>query len=157
MLGLAHFTPTACSIHLGKGARFTVNGSVQIHRGTRVFVNDGAHLQMGDQSYVNDCSTVTCFDQITIGSRCAISWNANILDSNIHELAVEGEVRPRSRPVLIGDDVWIGTGVIVLAGTTIGSGAVVGAGSVVNSTIPSAALVAGNPARTVREAVSWLE
>ena len=39
---------------------------------------------------INDCSTVTCFEHIKIGSGCAISWNTNILDTNAHELTVEG-------------------------------------------------------------------
>jgi acetyltransferase-like isoleucine patch superfamily enzyme len=120
-----------------------------------VFVHDGGHLEIGTRSFINDCSTVTCFEHIKIGSGCAISWNANILDTNAHELTVEGIPRPRSQGVTIGDHVWIGTGATVLAGVTIGDGAVVAAGSVVTSEVPSKALVAGNPARVIREDASW--
>jgi acetyltransferase-like isoleucine patch superfamily enzyme len=154
-LGFAHFTPMPCSLHLGKDAGLSIEGTVQIHRGTRVFVNDGGHLEIGARSYINDCSTVTCFEHITIGSGCSISWNTNLLDTNVHELVVAGTPRPRSQRVTIGDHVWIGTGAIVLAGVTIGDGAVVAAGSVVTSEIPSGAVAAGNPARVVREGVSW--
>jgi tetrahydrodipicolinate N-acetyltransferase len=154
-MGFAHFTPMPCSMHLGKNARLSVKGTVQIHRGTRVFVNDGGHLEIGTRSYINDCSTVTCFDRITIGSGCSISWSTNILDTNVHELTVGGTPRPRSQPVTIGDGVWIGTGAIILAGVTIGDGAVVAAGSVVTASVPSRAVVAGNPARVVREGVTW--
>jgi acetyltransferase-like isoleucine patch superfamily enzyme len=72
--------------------------------------------EIGALPYINDCSTVTCFEHITIGSGCAISWDVNILDTNIHELLVNGEARSRSQPVTIGDNVWIGTGATVLAG-----------------------------------------
>jgi acetyltransferase-like isoleucine patch superfamily enzyme len=51
--------------------------------------------------------------------------------------------------------VWIGTGATVLAGVTIGDGAVIAAGSVVAAAVPGQTLVAGNPARVVREDVSW--
>ena len=51
--------------------------------------------------------------------------------------------------------VWIGTGAVVRPGVTIGDGAVQAAGSVVTSDVPGRVLVAGNPARIIREAVSW--
>jgi len=154
-LGFAHLTPMPCMVHLGRNARMSIDGTVSINRGTRVFVNDGGHLEIGTRSYVNDCSTVTCFEHITIGSGCSISWNTNILDTNVHELVVRGVPRPRSQAVTIGDDVWIGTGVTILPGVTIGDGAVVGAGSVVTSAVPGQTVVAGNPARVVSEEVSW--
>ena len=57
----------------------------------------------------------------------------------------------RGHNVSIGHDVWIGHGAIVLAGRTIGTGAVVGAGSVVTRDVPDYAIVAGNPARLIRQ------
>jgi phosphonate metabolism protein (transferase hexapeptide repeat family) len=57
----------------------------------------------------------------------------------------------RGHNVSIGHDVWIGHGVIVLAGRSIGTGAVVGAGSVVTRDVPDYAIVAGNPARHIRQ------
>jgi tetrahydrodipicolinate N-acetyltransferase len=154
-LGFANFGPPPCAIHLGLNARLSIYGTVNICRGTRIYVNDGGHLELGNRSYINDCSVVTCFESIKIGAHCSISWNTNILDTNIHELGVQGVARPRSERVSIGDHVWIGTGAIVLPGVTIGDGAVVAAGSVVKSDVPASVVVAGNPARIVREDVSW--
>jgi phosphonate metabolism protein (transferase hexapeptide repeat family) len=57
----------------------------------------------------------------------------------------------RSHPVHIGHDVWIGHGAVILAGRTIGNGAVVGAGSIVTKDVPAYAIVAGNPARLIRQ------
>jgi acetyltransferase-like isoleucine patch superfamily enzyme len=54
------------------------------------------------------------------------------------------------RPVVIGQNVWIGSGGIILSGVTIGDGAVVAAASVVTKDVPANALVAGNPARVIR-------
>jgi acetyltransferase-like isoleucine patch superfamily enzyme len=157
ILGTRHVAATPCSVYLRQNARLSVRGSVEIVRGTRILVSDGGHLEIGPESYINYDSTVSCFDHITIGSKCAISWNTNILDANTHELIVAGVPRPRSRPVVIGDHVWIGTGVTILSGVTIGDGAVVAAGSVVTSDVPGRVLVAGNPARVVREDVSWVQ
>jgi acetyltransferase-like isoleucine patch superfamily enzyme len=154
-LGFAHFTPAPTSMHLGKGAEVVVSGTAQILRGCRVFVNDGGRLSLGSRTYVNDCSTLTCFDELSIGSGCSISWSTNILDTNIHEIIVEGAPRARSAPVHIEDGVWIGTGATILPGVTIGRGAIVAAGSVVTGDVPPGALAAGNPAKVVRDEVEW--
>lgn len=154
-IGFAHFTPSPCSIHLGKNATLSVRGTAQFLRGTRIFVNDGGHLEIGSRSYINDCSTVTCFDHIKIGAGCSISWNTNILDTNIHELMVQGTPKPRSEPVVIGDRVWIGTGATILAGTAIGDDAIVAAASVVTSDVQSGTVVGGNPARVISDHASW--
>lgn len=58
-------------------------------------------------------------------------------------------IRP-PKPVVIGDDVWIGARVIILPGVTVGKGAVLGAGTVVARDVPEWAVVVGNPARVVK-------
>lgn len=155
VLGTRHVAATPCSVHLRRNARLSVRGTVEIVRGTRIQISDGAHLEIGPETYINYDSTLSCFDHIAIGAKCAIAWNTNILDANTHDLIVDGVSRPWSKPVVIGDNVWIGTGATILSGVTIGDGSVVAAGSVVTSDVPSMALVAGNPARVVRENVCW--
>jgi acetyltransferase-like isoleucine patch superfamily enzyme len=154
-VGFFHLTPTPACVHIRKNAEMVISGTVQIMRGTRITVWDGGRLSLGSRTYINDCATITCFEDLRIGSGCAIAWNTNILDTNIHEISIEGVPRPLSSPVNIGDHVWIGTGVTILAGMTIGTGAVIAAGSVVTSDVPAASLVAGNPAKIVRKDVSW--
>ncbi|WP_425432005.1 DapH/DapD/GlmU-related protein [Geodermatophilus ruber] len=56
-----------------------------------------------------------------------------------------------SRPVTIGDDCWIGYGAVILSGVTIGRSTIVAAGSVVTSDVPENAVVAGTPARVVKQ------
>jgi len=57
----------------------------------------------------------------------------------------------RTAPVTIGRNVWIGRGAVLLPGVTIGDHAVVAAGAIVTKDVPAAAVVAGNPARVVRD------
>jgi acetyltransferase-like isoleucine patch superfamily enzyme len=150
------------NVHIGKplrllmnrNSRLTIRGEVGLYSGTRIAVAENAHLEIGDQSYINYDASLTCLDHISIGKDCAISWNTNIIDGNFHELIVAGKPKPRTRPLQIGDHVWIGTGVVIV-GASVGDGTVVGAGSVVTSDMPSKVLVTGNPARVVREDVTW--
>lgn len=115
---------------------------------------DEARLEIGHETMIHYNSAITCFRHITIDHDVAISWNANILDGNIHELIVGGVPRPRHKAVNIGRHAWIGTGATII-GAAIGEGSVVGAGSVVVSDVPSRVVVAGNPARVVAKDVSW--
>jgi acetyltransferase-like isoleucine patch superfamily enzyme len=154
-VGFVHLTPAPACVHIGKEAEMVVSGTVQIMRGTRISVNDGGRLSLGTRTYINDCATITCFENLRIGSECSIAWNSNILDTNIHELSIEGIPRPRSTPVHIGDHVWVGSGATILPGIRIGTGAVIAAGSVVTSDVPAGSLVAGNPAKVIRPDVTW--
>ena len=85
---------------------------------------------------------------IRLGDRVRCGANTTIIDTDFH--TDDSRAGPDS-PVAIGNDVWLGVGVIVLKGVTIGDRSVVGAGSVVTSPIPSGVLAAGNPARIIRE------
>jgi acetyltransferase-like isoleucine patch superfamily enzyme len=144
------------SLDMRRGARLTFygHGRVVICRAARIQVLEGAHLEIGDETAINHYAAITCADHIRIGRNNLISWNTNIFDGNMHELIVAGVPRPRSRPVILGDNVWIGAGATVL-GATIGDWAVVATGSVVTSDVPGEVVVAGNPARVVKKEVSW--
>jgi acetyltransferase-like isoleucine patch superfamily enzyme len=156
LIGKSHVAGGPASLHLMRDARLTVHGQgrVAISRGARILVLKDAHLEVGGETTIHYNAAVTCMEHISIAPFCAISWNANILDGNLHELIVDGVPRPRTRPVALGSYAWIGCGATIL-GATIGAGAVVGAGSVVTSDVADKVAVAGNPARVIRKDVAW--
>jgi acetyltransferase-like isoleucine patch superfamily enzyme len=91
---------------------------------------------------------------VTIGAHVSIGANARIYDHDFHPL--DPELRRRNatsnvstRPVVIGDDVFIGAHAIILKGVVIGARAVIGAGAVVSKDVPPGEVWAGNPARKV--------
>lgn len=92
---------------------------------------------------------------LTIGERVAISPYVTVVcssspnNSNLQQIDGFNEKYIKSLPVSIGDDSWIGSGVIVLPGVSIGRGCIVGAGAVVNMDIPDGKIVAGVPARVL--------
>jgi maltose O-acetyltransferase len=89
---------------------------------------------------------------ITVGADVQIGPNVQLLTPT-HELDAERRRAgwEKALPVTIGDNVWLGGGVIVCPGVTIGANTVVGAGSVVTRDLPPGVLAVGNPARVVRE------
>ena len=140
-------------ITLANNAQLTLHGDVILYEGVGVRVTEGAKLSIGDHTYINRSASIDCTQEITIGDYSAISDNVQILDSDFHP--INGKISTMSKPVHIGNHVWIGRSAIILKGVTIGDGAIVGAGSVVTRDVPPGCLVAGNPARVIKENVEW--
>jgi maltose O-acetyltransferase len=127
--------------HLGEGAEIKpplrCDYGFRIRVGARTFVNYGL--------VALDVASITIGDDVQIGP-------------NVQLLTPTHPVEPEPRrgkweaaePIAIGDNVWLGGGVIVLPGVTIGENTVVGAGSIVRKDLPSNVVAAGNPARVVR-------
>jgi acetyltransferase-like isoleucine patch superfamily enzyme len=89
---------------------------------------------------------------IFIGDRVSIAPRVTLVTSSHPNQSLIRPFAPVSKgPIIIEDDAWLGAGCIVLPGVRIGRGAVVGAHSVVHQDVPSLHVVAGQPARTVRE------
>jgi acetyltransferase-like isoleucine patch superfamily enzyme len=87
---------------------------------------------------------------VHIADNCMLASNAYITDSDWH--GIYNRICPgQSAPVRIQDNVWIGDSAIVCKGVTIGENSIVGAGAVVTSDVPANTVVAGNPARAVKQ------
>jgi len=112
----------------------------------------GYQIGIGDRTFVNFGAVFLDAGPITIGSDVQIGPNVQLLTPT-HELDVDRRRAgwERAVPVTIGDNVWLGGGVIVCPGVTIGDDTVVGAGAVVTKDLPRGVLAVGNPARIVRE------
>ena len=112
----------------------------------------GYHIGIGDRTFVNFGAVFLDAGPITIGSDVQIGPNVQLLTPT-HELDADRRRAgwERAVPVTIGDNVWLGGGVIVCPGVTIGDDIVVGAGAVVTKDLPSGVLAVGNPARVIRQ------
>ncbi|WP_277987646.1 sugar O-acetyltransferase [Nocardioides aromaticivorans] len=115
-------------------------------------VDYGTQIRVGARTFANFGLVALDVAEIVIGDDVQIGPNVQLL-TPIHPL----EAGPRrdkweaAKPITIGDNVWLGGGVIVCPGVTIGADTVVGAGSVVTKDLPAGVLALGNPARVVRE------
>ncbi len=116
-----------------------------------LYVDYGTHVRIGDRSSADSGLVALDVAAITIGDDVQIGPGVQLLTPT-HP--VEAEPRRQkweaAEPITIGDNVWLGGGVIVLPGVTIGADTVVGAGSVVTRDLPAGVVAVGNPARVVR-------
>jgi acetyltransferase-like isoleucine patch superfamily enzyme len=117
----------------------------------------GSLIQAGDDFSMTGGS-LCASKQIVVGNRVTVGANSIIVDSDFHplqpDLRLEQPQGGLASPILIEDDVFIGMNCLILKGTVIGRGSVIGAGSVVTGEIPAGVIVAGNPARVIRENIT---
>ena len=107
---------------------------------------------IGDYTRIGLHNTV--IGPVTIGSHVNIAQGVTVtaLNHNFDKPGIRIDQQGiTTRPIVIGDDVWIGAGAVILPGVTIGSHCVVAAGAVVTTDVPDGTLVAGIPAKTVRK------
>jgi acetyltransferase-like isoleucine patch superfamily enzyme len=129
------------------GKRFHAEDGVYLK-----IVSDKASLTFGDFVFVGRGSEFDVIQEISVGDNTVIAPGCFITDHN-HGLSPTRRIDQQAcvaDPVTIGTDVWLGANVVVVAGVKIGDGAVVGANAVVTRDVPSMAIVAGVPARSLR-------
>ena len=128
----------------GLGEDATIRPPLQVDYGTQI--------RFGARSFANFGLVALDVAPISIGDDVQIGPNVQLL-TPIHPL----EAGPRrdkweaAKPITIGDNVWLGGGVIVCPGVTIGENTVVGAGAVVTRNLPANVVAVGNPAKVIRK------
>lgn len=112
----------------------------------------GQNIHIGDHVFMNVLCTILDCNEVRIGHHVMIGPAVQIYTA-AHDLQAEARIQgwEVARPIVIEDNVWLGGGAILLPGVRIGRNAVVGAGAVVSRSVPANTVVAGNPARVIRQ------
>ncbi|MCW2988515.1 MAG: maltose acetyltransferase [Solirubrobacterales bacterium] len=116
---------------------------------SRFVARSSGRIEIGAHAGFNFGAEVYSELGITIGDYSSIGPFVTIYDTSFHPVDEGGKVH--AAPVEIGENVWIGRQVLILPGVTIGEHSVVASGAIVTRDIPPRTLVAGNPARPLRE------
>lgn len=172
-----------CVFDIDKGASIELNGSLSLgcspfkhsHVETRIKMQKGARMVIGSaygfgygsdieifpDAYfessgiaTNSFTTIICQEKIVIGKHVACGRNVTLRDNNGHHLVSVNGYRD-SRPIIIGDHVWLTQSVTVMSGVKIGDGTIISAGTLVNSSFPSNCVVAGSPAHITQRNIYW--
>lgn len=163
----------------GRGWRILGMPIIQRHRGSRIQIGErvvlrswqtsnplcpfhpvvlatwsaDAEIRIGDNCGITGGSIIAA-GRVEIGNSVLLGANVIIADTDFHPLSPTERQQDGQggavRPIVIEDNVFIGTNAIVLKGVRIGAGSVIGAGSIVSSDIPPNVIAAGNPARPLR-------
>ena len=152
--------PTRMRERIKIGRHTRVDGELLIH-------DYGGKIEIGDYTYIGAGARIWSGESVTIGNHVFLAHNVNITDTNSHQFdaqarkhhylrtVVNGEPFVKdsieTKPIVVEDHAWVNFGVGILKGVRIGEGAVVGALSLVTKDVPPYTLVAGNPARIIRE------
>ncbi len=142
---------------LGKG---TINSSftsnmLGLWQPTIIVARYGGDIEIGDGFGISG-STIYATSSIKIGENALIGANCKIVDNDFHPLDAEArkkglnEEATLRKPIIIGDNCFIGMNSIILKGSILGNNVVVGAGSVVSGVFPDNCVIAGNPARIIK-------
>lgn len=164
-------------IRIGENSSLTAGIQLLIEQGTRLFVNNrwelGDHVKIatncvifsreseffgqliiGSGTHIGDNTIIDVSDNITIGKEVAIGPNT-IIYTHDHDYTKKDTAAWKggviTKPIIIADGAWIGSGVTLLPGVTIGERAVVAAGSVVTKQVPSNTMWGGVPAKQIKE------
>lgn len=153
-------------IMVARGGTFSIGKNFAMNNGIKgnpigcyerctFFVDRGAVLTIGDNVGMSQAALI-CHKSITIGNNVKIGGGVCIYDTDFHSLdpvirrSSEDLKNRAEKPVVIGNDVFIGAKSIILKGVTIGENSVIGAGSVVTKSVPANQIWAGNPAKFIR-------
>lgn len=140
------------SLVVNEKAKLIVNSCFTVYSGANIIINKKAILELGS-GYTNNDVEIICFKHIKIGHGVAISKGVIIRDSDNH--TINGNNEEVEKPIIIGNHVWIGMRAIILKGVKIGNGAIIAAGAIVTKDVPEKTLVAGVPAKPIKENVIW--
>ncbi|MCR5077909.1 MAG: acyltransferase [Prevotella sp.] len=153
---VSHLYRPVTSLMVSRGARLVFKGSAHIGRGSSLLVYPSAVMELGTDFTISAASTLKCYKKIAVGDNVLCSWDILIMDSDTHSIVYSDGQENNDKPIIISDHVWIGCNSVILKGAEIPENCVIGAGSVVSGKyFEKNSIIAGNPAKTIKNILSW--
>ncbi len=130
-------------------------GKTKIGLASRIMVH--GQLRLGEGFLLSGNGTIICNHKITIGDNSSIAWETLLMDTDEHPIYDNDKnILNPDKPIYIGNDVWIAARCVLLKGAYIGDGCIVGANSLITKKFDvEKSVIAGNPARVIKQAITW--
>jgi acetyltransferase-like isoleucine patch superfamily enzyme len=142
----------------GKNNQIRIHANVKLHNSTLVLRGDSCKIEIGCGSTFGKVYMV-CMGKnnlIQVGENCMFAENIDIWATDSHPIYNnESELINHSKPVIIGDLVWVGAKCSILKGVNIGSGSIIGMSSIVTKNVAPKTLNVGNPIRCIKTNIHW--
>jgi len=142
---------TAVTLKATDGGRIVLGDRVSISKGA-VLVAKRGRLLVGPDGFIGEGAVLVARELLEVGADALIAEHVTVRDQDHGMRDPDRPMRSQeytTAPIVIGDDVWLGSKSVVLKGVSIGRGAVVGAGAVVTRSLPSGVVAVGVPARVI--------
>ena len=130
-------------------------GKAKIATGAKLII-DGT-LSLGENFAITGDTTIICAKSITIGSNTMLAWQTIVMDTDQHTIYDHNKqiINP-DKPIVIGNNVWVGARCFILKGAHIPDGSIVGANTTLSKSYQKTkTIIAGNPPRILKEDISW--
>ena len=145
--------PTHISIH--NGGKLILHGKTIILKGTAIVIN-GANISIGKNFLCNANCHFHATKDITIGNDCLLGWNIQLNTTDGHATFHNGIQNEMAAPITLADHVWVGADTLIFKRTAIAKGCIIAQRSLVSKPFDKPhCLIAGIPAKVVRESVDW--
>ncbi len=142
----------------GKNNSLVIEDNSVIRNSVIEIIGNDCTISIGKNCMIGDnCYLVTKEEgvKLCIGNNCGLSRNIKIMTSDGHPI-YQNDVRiNRAADVILQDDIWVADNATILKGVTIEKGSVVGINAVVTKSAPANSILAGNPAKVVKEDITW--
>jgi acetyltransferase-like isoleucine patch superfamily enzyme len=126
--------------HCGRGVDFE----------SRMMIRNPQNVSIGDGCSFSALVALDAHDRVTIGDNCMFALRVTVATATHDYTRTPMNSWTTTKPVVIGNDVWLGVGATIMPGVTVGDGAVIGAHALVTKDVPPRAIVVGVPARVVK-------
>ncbi len=163
-------------LNVGADGKMKIGSGSHISEGSILSAATRSRIELGGRNLISHSSVVDAANDVSIqtGDQCTFGWHLHlyayapiVLGNDVmassyvyiesgagHDLVIAGEKR-YPEPLHIGEHVWLGLNSTILAGSQIGDGCMIGASSLVNRQFGHKQLIAGNPARVIKEQIDW--
>lgn len=131
------------------------HGRAKFHSGAKINVRDGGFLSFGERNVIGSCTKIVCTNRILIGRDFRMSWEGQMFDTDFHFFTNmnTGKIHQRQKPIIIGNEVFIGNRCTIGKGVILPNGATVSCCSKVSGDFTNEGdlpLIVGNPAKVVK-------
>lgn len=133
------------------------NGRTNIGHGSKISVGKDGILTFGQNFNITAESSIVCYNNISFGNNCLLSWDILIMDTDFHKIYNQDKtyINP-NKTILIGDNVWICNKVQILKGLSVANGCIIGSNTVVSKSLKiENAIYSGNVNVPIKENISW--